>query len=146
MNGPARPGSLLGQLNEITGLERSDCEVRWRKAFKAMPPKHLTAQFMRRVLTHDLQCRKLGGHTAATRRLLRAALNSRASPKPGPVVTDGTVLVREWNGRMYRVEVTADGYVLDGKAYSSLSAIARHITGAKWSGPRFFGLTKNRSA
>ena len=40
----------------------------------------------------------------------------------------------------------ADGYVLDGKAYSSLSAIARHITGAKWSGPRFFGLTKSRSA
>ena len=99
---------------------------------------------MRRVLAHDLQCRKLGGHTAASRRVLRAALNRRGSPNPGPVIGDGAVLVREWNGRTYRVEVTADGYVLDGKAYSSLSAIARHITGASWSGLRFFGLTKNR--
>jgi hypothetical protein len=30
---------------------------------------------------------------------------------------------------------------MDGKTYRSLSAIARRITGAQWSGPRFFGLT-----
>ena len=146
MNGPARPDDLPGELHEIASLERSDCEASWRKAFKALPPKHLTTQFMRRVLAHDLQCRKLGGHTAVCRRLLRAALNSRGSSKSGPVVGEGAVLVREWNGRTYRVEVTADGYVLEGRSYTSLSAVARHITGAKWSGPRFFGLTKNRSA
>lgn len=52
----------------------------------------------------------------------------------------GTRLVREWNGRMHVVEVIDDGFVWDGKSYRSLSAIAKRITGAHWSGPRFFGL------
>lgn len=52
----------------------------------------------------------------------------------------GTHLVREWNGRTYQVEVLENGFRLDGKYYRSLSAIARKITGAHWSGPRFFGM------
>jgi hypothetical protein len=48
--------------------------------------------------------------------------------------------MREWNGRMHLVDVTDNGFVFDGKTYRSLSAIARRITGAHWSGPRFFGL------
>lgn len=52
----------------------------------------------------------------------------------------GTRLVREWNGRMHVVEVTDDSFVWDGKSYRSLSAIAKRITGAHWSGPRFFNL------
>ena len=53
----------------------------------------------------------------------------------------GTHLVREWNGRTYQIEVTRDGYRMDGRTWASLSAIAKHITGTSWSGPRFFGLT-----
>lgn len=52
----------------------------------------------------------------------------------------GSRLMREWNGRMHVVDVVADGYVLDGKTYRSLSAVAKRITGTHWSGPRFFGL------
>lgn len=52
----------------------------------------------------------------------------------------GSRLMREWNGRMHVVDVVADGYLLDGKTYRSLSAAAKRITGAHWSGPRFFGL------
>jgi hypothetical protein len=36
--------------------------------------------------------------------------------------------------------VEPEGYVWDGQPYSSLSAIARTITGTAWSGPRFFAL------
>jgi hypothetical protein len=64
------------------------------------------------------------------------------TPVQSPLLSTGTQLVREWNGRPYRVEVTEAGFVLDGKCYSSLSAIAKKITGAHWSGPRFFGLNK----
>jgi hypothetical protein len=57
----------------------------------------------------------------------------------------GTVLIREWDEREYRVTVTADGlYELDGQRYKSLSAAAKAITGTHWSGPAFFGLTKGR--
>ena len=60
------------------------------------------------------------------------AIASRLSP--------GAHLVREWNGRTYQVHVLEGGFEMDGKTWRSLSAIAKHITGATWSGPRFFGL------
>ena len=49
--------------------------------------------------------------------------------------------MREWNGRTHTVTVEEDGFSYAGRNYRSLSAIARDITGARWSGPRFFGLT-----
>jgi hypothetical protein len=58
----------------------------------------------------------------------------RSIPSPG------ARLIREWNGRRYVVEVIEGGFMMDGKHYRSLTAIAFRITGAKWSGPRFFGL------
>ena len=52
-----------------------------------------------------------------------------------------TTLIRQWDEREYRVTVTPDGlYALDGQVFKSLSAAARHITGTRWNGPRFFGL------
>lgn len=63
-----------------------------------------------------------------------------ASPPRSIPPKAGSRLMREWNGRMHIVEVVDDGFVLDGKTYGSLSAVARRITGAHWSGPRFFGL------
>ena len=53
----------------------------------------------------------------------------------------GTTLIREWEAREYRVTVTPEGlYALDGHLFKSLSAAARHITGTRWNGPKFFGL------
>lgn len=106
----------------------------------------MSIPFMRRVLAHDLQCRTLGGNSVATRRALEQVSGGRDASEVARVVSDVAALVREWNGRVYRLEVSGDGYVLDGKTYTSLSAVARHITGARWSGPRFFGLTGKRSA
>ena len=54
----------------------------------------------------------------------------------------GTRLVREWNGRTYIVDVIEDGFLLDGRTYGSLSAVANTITGSVWSGPRFFGVKR----
>jgi hypothetical protein len=58
----------------------------------------------------------------------------------GPAPAVGTRLMREWNGRMHVVDVTDQGILFDGRIYGSLSAVAKRITGAHWSGPRFFGL------
>ena len=55
-------------------------------------------------------------------------------------LSPGTRLMREWNGRTYVVDVVEGGFVLDGRTYRSLSAVAIHVTGTHWSGPRFFGL------
>ncbi len=48
--------------------------------------------------------------------------------------------MREWQGRTYIITVTEGGYDYDGETYDSLTALAQQITGAHWSGPRFFGL------
>ena len=57
----------------------------------------------------------------------------------------GTVLAREWNGRMQRVAVLADGFAWNGKTYPSLSKVAFEIAGTRWNGPKFFGLREKPS-
>lgn len=53
----------------------------------------------------------------------------------------GTVLLREWGDREHKVLVTAEGpFEYEGSTFKSLTAVARQITGAHWSGPMFFGL------
>ena len=130
---------------ELEGLDRAGLKRAWEQTFGSAPPRALSRAFMRRALAHERQCRTHGGHSAAARRALAAA----ASGKPGAArvspVSAGAHLVREWNGRIYRVEVLDGGYCFDGKTYPSLTAIARRITGANWSGPRFFGLTRRRA-
>ena len=85
----------------------------------------------------DLQNKELGGFSAGTqRRLKQIASGKRPLAKARP----GSHLVREWNVRTYQVEVVDGGYVMDGKSWRSVSAIGRNITGAHWSGPRFFGV------
>jgi Protein of unknown function (DUF2924) len=93
---------------------------------------------MKRVLIRDAQCQLLGGVPVKTD---RALMRIAAGKAPSVTEKPGSHLIREWNGRTYQVEVIRDGYVMDGKTFRSLSAIARRITGAQWSGPRFFGLT-----
>ncbi len=121
---------------------RDQAKRDWEKAFGAAPPPFLSVGFMQKALAHETQCKASGGLPAATRR----ALKQVADGKPASAINTGTIrpgahLVREWNGRTYQVEVTDSGYRMDGKAWASLSAIAKHITGTTWSGPRFFGLT-----
>ena len=138
---------LPERLREITRMGRAACA----QALSALPgvtvPPRLRAETLRRLLAYELQARALGGLTAQERRALRSIAACK-SPCTSAVTsaTPGTHLVRDWNGRTYRVEVTETGYVLDGTTYASLSAVAKRITGTAWSGPRFFGLTRKRSA
>lgn len=115
----------------------------WEKAFGSPPPHYLSVAFLRKAVAHEEQSRVSGGLSAATRRTLRQIAEGRPVTEAGSSdLRSGSHLVREWNGRTYLVEVTDGGFRLDGKDWPSLSAIAKHITGTTWSGPRFFGLTR----
>jgi hypothetical protein len=70
----------------------------------------------------------------------QAGQNAVQVSRLGAELRPGTVLGREWNGRMHRVAVLAEGFAWNGKTYSSLSRIAFEITGTRWNGPRFFAL------
>ena len=121
------------------------------EALAALPgitlPSRLRVQTLRRFLAYEIQARALGGLSPKEQRALKANAGGNSSRVVGAAAASpGTHLVREWNGRTYRVEVIDEGYVLDGAPYRSLSAVAKRITGTAWSGPRFFGLTAKRSA
>jgi hypothetical protein len=128
---------VLILIAEIDACDRSACLDRWRAAFGRPPPKHLSLQFLKRVLIWEAQNEALGGVSAKTMRRLKHLASGKTVPA---AAKPGSFLVREWNGRTYQVDVVDGGYVMDGKTWRSLSAIARHITGAHWSGPRFFGV------
>ena len=92
-----------------------------------------------------------GGLSKATQRTLATlakelAVNGSVAIVPDLRVRPGARLVREWRGRTHTVIVTDDRFEYAGKAYASLTRIAHEITGAHWSGPRFFGLDRKQDA
>jgi hypothetical protein len=134
------------ELARLAVLDRAGCLDLWKKSFGCEAPRYLSAVFMRKALAHEVQCRLVGGLAASDVRALRSIASGKISAiRIVPAPSAGTHLVREWNGRTYQVEVTKSGYVMDGKTYRSLTAIAKRITGANWSGPRFFGLVDRSS-
>jgi len=54
----------------------------------------------------------------------------------------GALLTRKWKGRTILVEVLAKGFRYENQPYPSLSAIAVAVTGTRWNGLAFFGLTR----
>jgi len=93
-----------------------------------------------------MQVDTFGALDAKTNRYLRDVVKGAPNAvRPSPSLRPGMRLMREWNGRTQVVDVRENGLLWNGKSYSSLSAIAREITGARWSGPRFFGLRRQSS-
>ena len=125
----------------LAGLERRSrhrlAEL-WTEHFGAAPPPRTSRSLMIRAVAYKMQERALGGLSPATRRLLSA--DGPASTRKGRVLRPGTVLVREWQGIAHQVAVGEHGVLYRGECYRSLSEVARLITGARWSGPRFFGV------
>lgn len=136
---------LEAELFEINQFDRETCVAHWHKLHKVPPPSHLSLQFMRKALLFEAQKRTYGGLSRPVQSALKRALKANSNglkhtAKIGPSLKNGAHLIREWNGKTYKVEVKENAFQMNGRDYSSLSAIAKHITGAHWSEPRFFGI------
>lgn len=119
---------------EAMGLE--DLRAVWRSRY-GMPPKLRSPQLLRLNLAWRIQADAFGGLDAETkRRLRRGGAGAAAADRLQP----GVKLIREWKGVPHEVVVEEGGFRYDGRVWKSLSEIARHISGARWNGPRFFGL------
>jgi hypothetical protein len=147
--GPAlsEPKTLEIEIARLRDLDLGDLRARWHTVFRQRPSSHLPRHLMFRVLAYRLQAERRGDLDVKEKRLLDGAVTpedagQRAvdNSQPTADVRPGTMLGREWNGRMHRVAVLADGFAWNGKTYPSLSKIAHAITGTRWNGPRFFGL------
>lgn len=125
-------------VDELLQAERSVLVARWIDLFDTAPPPRLSHSMIARILACELQWEASSQTRSAIVRKLDQVIAGRASNKP--VTGTGQRLVRDWNGRRHVVDITEEGYVWQGRCFRSLSAIAREITGTKWSGPRFFGV------
>ena len=112
----------------------------WKSSCGPKVPPRLSRALLEKAMAYEIQVAAYGGLSKRSCRALKAAANAdRGKPAPsGP--GKGARLLREWQGEIHEVEVLQEGYLYRGGHYRSLSAIARTITGARWSGPRFFNL------
>ena len=132
-------------LAALVTLSPAQLQDQWRQVSAGSPPSVPTS-LLRRMLAQRLQERRHGGlPLLVIRELERVTSVGGAAPEPArksTVLTPGTRLIREWNGRTIAVEVREDGFFWEDRTWRSLSEIAQAVTGAHWSGPRFFGLNR----
>ncbi len=137
---------LEREIEALADLTSAEMVERWRTHYRTDPPKGISRSLLVRAIAYEMQAKRYGGLKPATDRRLRAIANGtvngdHARRKKSPRLQPGARLIREWNGVSHVVEVIEGGFIWNGDRHRSLSAIARAITGARWSGPRFFGLT-----
>lgn len=136
-------GWLANDLDSIAALEGAALASAWMEVFAAPMPE-VAPSLLRRALAYERQERKFGALPLVLRKQLEAEATGETTTMPEPPVKlkPGTRLMREWNGTMYSVLVTVDGFDFGGRTWTSLTMIARQITGSHQSGPRFFGLKR----
>ena len=118
----------------------------WKHTFGCDAPARIGSALRSALLTQGVQERALGkSFRALDRRIASAALATSKTSANHSVKKIGTRLVRGWGGVNHEVSILPKGFGYRGVVYRSLSEIARLITGARWSGPRFFSL-KNEKA
>jgi len=134
--------------SEIAALQSLDVErlrARWRALYQTEAPSRFSRDLLLRAVAYRLQERTLGGLKPTIRRLFQRVAADPFARQPLKLtlvrrLEAGAVLIREWGGVNYKVMVVEGGFRFRGQHYRSLSAVARLITGSRWSGPLFFGL------
>lgn len=138
------PNTLQIEIGALAGLDTAALRLRWIELYSTPSQSRLSREVLIQAIAFRLQEQAFGSLSSATRAKLG---RSQASPdvarrRIDRSVKAGTRFIREWQGRT--IDVTRDGsgsYLYLGRPYRSLSAIAREVTGTRWSGPAFFGLT-----
>ncbi|MFW2341060.1 DUF2924 domain-containing protein [Brevundimonas sp.] len=127
---------IEAEVAALEGMGLEELRAIWRDRY-GVPPKLRSPQLLRLNLAWRIQADAFGGLDAETkRRLRRGGAGAAAADRLQP----GVRLIREWKGVPHEVVVEEGGFRYDGRVWKSLSEIARHISGARWNGPRFFGL------
>jgi Protein of unknown function (DUF2924) len=139
MNKPATDAATIAaEIAHIRLLSPEALRRRWRAEFGRKPPAGLSRDLLGRMIAMRIQEQAFGGLDRDSLSFLDSLARRGISPRRH--LKPGTVLLREYQGERHTVTVGHAGFEWQGATYSSLSAIARAITGTAWSGPRFFAL------
>ncbi|MDX2035053.1 MAG: DUF2924 domain-containing protein [Isosphaeraceae bacterium] len=141
---PRAQERLNADLKALPDLPREELKRRWLDLYGTPCPVQISRRLLTRALAYRMQENVYGGLDKITLRKLEKAASALAAGRPvGPPdskIKPGVRLVREWHGTLHEVTVLEQGVQYWNKVWPSLSAVAREITGVRWSGPRFFGL------
>ena len=142
---PSALGDLKQRVAALEHLPYAELQSEWRRLFRSQPPKKISRDLLGLAIAWKLQEKALGGLSAPAKRqlatLAQTLSNGGEIARPRTLtMKPGARLMREWNGETHDVLVLNGGFRWRGQHWPSLSAIARAITGTRWSGPRFFGL------
>lgn len=149
---PDRRGAdqIADEIARLRDLDASALRLRWREVTGKPAAPGLRGELLVRALAYSIQEKAFGGLSlTATKRLQAIAREGKAS-KAVPVTESrssaaprrlmpGSRLIREWRGVMHEVIVIAEGFLWHGATYTSLSTVAKAITGTTWNGWVFFG-------
>jgi hypothetical protein len=137
-------GALSAEIASLSKASFKDLRERWKILYGKEPSCYIRRSFLIRVIAYRLQEEAFGGLKPSAHQILDRVFNGRGDAaqqrSPKPHAGTGTVLIREWRGVRHRVVVLDNDVVYRDRRYKSLSEVARAITGARWSGPLFFGL------
>ena len=129
--------------DDLTHLDRSTLIARWTATYGEPPPRAFYAKRLAQGIAYRAQV-DADPELQRIERLVAKRLRQTATPKQAtrhPRLHAGARLLREWGSQTHEVTVTESGFAYRGNTYKSLSHIARDITGTRWSGPAFFGVT-----
>lgn len=129
----------------LAQMRREELLDLWPKVMGTVVPRRMSQGLLRRFLAFELQSNAGGGLSKADLTEI-ARLGAGSSRAMTTRMAQGSRFLREWNGVTHVVEFTEAGYLWNSEIHASLSAIAKAITGAHWSGPRFFGVKAVPSA
>lgn len=135
------------RLQRLASMTSGEIRAEWCRVFDRPVPPAFGIALMTRAIAARYQEKALGGLTRAElRQIDRQVRRDERHPRGvrAPVIKPGTWLSRTWHGEVHEVVVLDNGCEYRARRFRSLTAVARHITGAKWSGPRFFGLHSPR--
>ncbi len=142
--------TVLARLNALKSMGIPDLKAEWIRLFDAPAPNN-SGPYLRMRLGHRIQELTYGGLSKPAKRMLNLLVDEVEGGKVHKsMITDprtpvvGTRLIREWDGIEHTITVLREGFEWQGRQYKSLSAIARAITGTRWNGFRFFGLSGSK--
>jgi hypothetical protein len=137
---PVSSEDIPAKISRLSRLALGELKTAWEAEFRRAPAKGMWRDLLLRTLAWRIQEKAFGGHEKAAVKLLEAHEQKRRGDQRCKSLKAGTVLIRDFGGVRHTVEIRSEGFVWQEKTYSSLSAIAKIITGTNWNGPRFFGL------
>lgn len=137
-------GALDEELAALAKMSSAQLREEWQRVF-GKPAPAFSPDLLELALGYELQAQRFGDLPMPVRRkierLARDYARTGEVAAREPTIRPGTRLSRDWHGRTHHVLAVEDGFLFEQRRYSSLSQVASAITGTRWSGPRFFGLT-----